>query len=260
MDEDLGSALKPVPALVRAKRIMDVLAEGSQPRGVSDLARALDLPRSTVHGLCRTMTDLGLLVKVGAYQFAIGPQVLSWANAFEGQSSIAQAFAAIAESIDRPEAINLSILTGQEVMYIACRQGSDPLGVRFRAGLRFPAPFTATGKAILSTMKDADVAALFAEHWPDALTKASVTDMESLLAELDATRRRGFSVDNGELRDAMICFGAPIFAAGYGPTAAAGVAIGILSGKDVEEVGKEVGPVISRLAADISRRLGANLS
>ena len=259
MGEDLGSALKPVPALVRAKRIMDVLAEGNQPKGVSDLARALDLPRSTVHGLCRTMTDLGLLVKVGAYRFTIGPHVLSWANAFEGQSNIAQAFAAIAESIDRPEAINLSILMGHEVMYIACRQGSDPLGVRFRAGLRFPAPFTATGKAILSTMKDADVASLFSEYWPESLTRASVTDVESLLIELDATRRRGFSIDNGQLRDAMICFGAPIFAAGYGPTAAAGIAIGILSGKDVDEVGKEVGPVISRLAADISQRLGASL-
>ena len=248
---------KPVPALVRAKLILDALSEDIQPRGVSELARTLGLPRSTVHGLCRTLADLGLLVRVETSQFAMGPHVLSWANAFESQSNITRAFTSIAESVARPEAINLSILTGREVMYIACRLGSDPLGVRFREGLRFPAPFTATGKAMLATMKDDDVISLFSDHWPMPLTQASVADAEKLLVELEETRQRGFSIDNGQLREAMICFGAPVFAAGYGPTAAAGVAIGLLSSKDVDSASAQVGPVVHQLAADLSRRLGA---
>lgn len=257
MMDELVAGAKPVPALVRAKRIMDALAQDAQPRGISDLARTLDLPRSTVHGLCRTLADLGLLVRVGATQFTIGPHVLSWANAFESQNSITQAFTSIAELVDRPEAINLSILAGREVMYIACRQGSDPLGVRFREGLRFPAAYTATGKAILATMPDADVRALFDGHWPNPLTSAGVADVDGLLAELEQTRRRGFSIDNGQLRDAMICFGAPVFAAGHGRAAVAGVAIAHLSGTDIEAVGAEIGGVVSRLAADMSQRLGA---
>ena len=252
-----ATSAKPVPALVRAKRILDALSEDSQPRGISDLARTLKLPRSTVHGLCRTLADLGLLVRVGATQFTIGPHVLSWANAFESQNSISRAFAEVAELVDRPEAINLSILTGREVMYIACRQGSDPLGVRFREGLRFAAPFTATGKAMLSTMRDEQVVALLDGEWPAPLTPTSVQDVDGLLVELKQTRERGYSVDNGQLRDAMICFGAPVFAAGHGSVAVAGVAIAHLSGTDIEKVGAEIGGVVSRLAADLSVRLGA---
>lgn len=250
-------AAKPVPALVRAKRILDALANSGQPRGISDLARELALPRSTVHGLCRTLVDLGLLASIGAHQFTIGPHILSWANAFENQNSIAQAFAVVSEPINLPETINLSILIEQEVMYIASKQGSDPLGVRFRAGLRFPAPFTATGKAILSSMKDSDVVALFADRWPESLTQASVTDVKALLAELDAARRRGYSIDNGQLREGVIGFGAPVFAAGHGPVAVAAVAVGILAVRDVETAGREIGPTVSRLASDLSKRLGA---
>lgn len=257
MANESDHATKPVPALVRAKRILDALASSSQSKGISDLARELDLPRSTVHGLCRTLADLGLLATNGAHQFVIGPHVLSWANAFESQNSIALAFATVSEPVDLSETINLAILVGQEVMYIASRQGSDPLGVKFHAGLRFPAPFTATGKAILSSMKDSDVAALFANHWPGPLTQKSVGNVDALIAELDATRRRGYSIDNGQLRESVIGFGAPVFAAGHGPNAVAAVAVGILSGRDVETTGREVGPTVSRLAADLSKRLGA---
>jgi IclR family transcriptional regulator, blcABC operon repressor len=252
-----AASAKPVPALVRASRIMDTLAQDSQPRGISDLARALDLPRSTVHGLCRTLAELGLLTRVGATQFTIGPQVLSWANAFSSQNNITRAFSAAAELVDRPEAINLSIRTGLEVMYIACRQGSDPLGVRFREGLRFPAAFTATGKAMLSTMADADVIALFDGEWPAALTSRSARNVDGLLAELEQTRRRGYSIDDGQLREAMICFGAPVFAAGNGSVAVAGIAIAHLSSTDTETAAAEIAPVVTSLAADLSRRLGA---
>ncbi len=121
---------KAVPALVRTKKILDALSTGGKPKGVSDLARMLDLPKSTVHGLCHTLVDLGLMMRVGPNQFAVGPHVLSWANAFEGQSDLTQEFMRIADANDliSKQAINLSILTGREVMYVACRRGTDPLG------------------------------------------------------------------------------------------------------------------------------------
>ena len=55
----------------------------------------------------------------------------------------------------------------------------------------------------------------------------------------------------------MICFGAPVFAAGSGGRATAGVAIGILSGKNVDEVGSHFGPLVRHLADELSQRLGA---
>jgi IclR family transcriptional regulator, blcABC operon repressor len=251
------SATKPVPAIVRAKQILDALSENNHPRGVSELARALGLPRSTVHGLCRTLADLGLLVRVNATEFGIGPHVLFWSNAFESQSSMTQAFASLADGLDWAEAVNLSVLSGREVMYIACRQGRDPLGVRFREGLRFPAPFTATGKAILSTMPDEEVVALMDGAWPAPCTPRSVTSVDGLLVELEETRQRSYSIDSGQLREAMVCCGAPVFAAGFGDRAIAGVAIAQVSGTLASDGAERLGDAVSSFASALSRRLGA---
>jgi DNA-binding IclR family transcriptional regulator len=253
---DHFGAGKPVPALVRASEIMDFLAKDPTPRGISDLARELGMPRSTVHSLCRTLASVGMLSRVGTAQFAIGPHVLSWADAFSSQNSVTQAFNDIALRVDRPEAFNLSILDGREVMYIACRPGPDPLGVRFREGMRFPAPFGATGKAMLSTMSDAAVAVLFDGAWPPPVTPRSVPDLAGLLTELAETRRRGYSIDDGQLRTAMVCCGAPIFSAEQGRTAIAGVAIAHIASDDPKVIAADIGPVVAKLAADISVRLG----
>lgn len=255
--EEIEQRGKAVPALVRTKRILDALSEGGKPKGVSELARMLDLPKSTVHGLCHTLVDLGLMMKVGPSQFAMGPHVLAWANAFEGQSDLTQEFMRIAEATDlvSKQSINLSILTGREVMYVACRRGTDPLGVSFRPGVRLPAPFTATGKAIMSTMRPADVAELLSGEWPEPWTRRSVKSLDALMLELEETRARGYSIDDGQLRDAMVCFGAPVFNA-TDDRAVAGIAIGLLSGEVNDTSTAQVSHAVRTLAGKLSHRLG----
>lgn len=257
MIDETEQRAKAVPALVRTKRILDALSTGGKPKGVSELARMLDLPKSTVHGLCHTLVDLGLMMRVGPSQFAVGPHVLSWANAFEGQSDLTQEFMRIAEATDlvSKQSINLSILTGKEVMYVACRRGTDPLGVSFRPGVRLPAPFTATGKAMMSTMRPAEVEQLLAGDWPELWTKRSVPDLRTFMRELEETRARGYSIDDGQLRDAMVCFGAPVFNA-TDERAVAGIAIGLLSGEVNETSTREVSHAVQTLASKLSRRLG----
>jgi len=257
MIDDTEQRGKPVPALVRTKKILDALSAGGKPKGVSELARLLDLPKSTVHGLCHTLVDLGLMMRVGPSQFAVGPHVLSWANAFEGQSDLTQEFMRIADATDliSKQAINLSILTGDEVMYVACRRGTDPLGVSFRPGVRLPAPFTATGKAMMSTMRPEEVEAIFAGGWPEPWTKHSVPDLKTLMHELEETRERGYSIDDGQLRDAMVCFGAPVFSANE-ERAVAGIAIGLLSGEVNDASTALVSHAVLTLAQKLSQRLG----
>jgi DNA-binding IclR family transcriptional regulator len=256
--EQVASPTKPVPAITRATQILDALSEDAQPRGVSELARALGLPRSTVHGICRTLADLGILARVNETDFVVGPHVLQWSSAFESQSSLTTAFAALAGAADRAESLNVSVLAGGDVMYIACRQGTDPLGVRFREGLRFPAPYTATGKAILSTMPDADVTALFKGAWPPPCSSLSIDNVGELLIDLAETRSRGYSVDLGQLRESMTCCGAPVFSADSPSRAIAGVAVAVLT-SDLDSDGIErIGAAAMSFASSLSHRLGAN--
>ncbi len=255
-----GVDAKPVPALVRFSAIMDALSGDTRPRGVSELARELTLPRCTVHGLCRTLAGVGVLSRVNATDFTIGPHVLSWANAFGRQNRMVRQFVSLAESMERHEGLSLAVLAGRDVMYLSVHKGNDPLAVRFSEGLRFPAPYTASGKAILSTYTADEVVALMGDDWPEPPSSRSVRDIHALLRELDETRERGYSVDNGQMRPSLLSCGAPVFGDDPHGHAVAGVAMGMISPHATDASVRRTGEEIIAFAREVSRGLGAGLS
>jgi DNA-binding IclR family transcriptional regulator len=250
---------KGVPALIRGSRVLDAVVASEQPLTVSDLARKLSLPKSTVHGLCGTLVDLGLLSKRNGNSFLIGPHVMRWANAFLAQTDLTAEFAALWDNLTvlSDETITLSVLDGSEVVYIACRNSSSSLGITFRIGMRLPAPFTATGKAILSTMSDLQVRKLLAGHWPKPLTRRSVHDIDALLGELAECRRRGFSIDDGQTREGMYCFGTPVRDSSN--QVVAGVAVSLLATRVDERTTELAAESIRTIAHQLSMRLGADM-
>lgn len=259
-DDAEQSGARAVPALVRMRSLMDLIAGSSKSLSLSALARELELPKSTVHGLCNTLIDLGLLARKSDNSFRIGPHVMRWANAFMMNSDLTSEFVGLWDSLDvfRGQTITLSVLEGAEVVYIACRNSDAPLGVTFRIGMRLPAPFTATGKAILSTMTDDQVRAIMANRWPVSLTANSVKTIESLLKELDDVRRRGYSIDNGQVQEGMWCFGTPVLNSAN--KAIAGVAVSMLKSEMHKDQLDIIPKNIRHVASMLSYRLGADLS
>lgn len=249
-----------VPALVRAHAILDLVTQTEAAPTVSELARQLELPKSTVHGLCATMVNLGILVRLQDNSFRIGPHVMRWSNAFVATADLVAVFTSIFDEIDvlTQETITLSVLEGAEVMYIACRNSTLPLGITFRIGMRLPAPFTATGKAIMSTMPAKNVRAIMANRWPQPLTGNSVPDIDALLAELEETRARGFSIDNGQVREGMTCLGVPV--RNSANKVVAGVAVSFLSGDVDQQITGAMAKNIRKVADLLSVRLGADMN
>lgn len=246
-----------VPAVARAKAILDLVAQSRQPPGLSEIARHLGLPKSSAHGLCNTLVRLGLLARQGPGGFALGGHVMVWANAFATQSDLIASFLRLHEETPALHANTLTLSTpdGADVVYVATKEGNDPLGLTFRIGMRLPAAFTATGKAVLSTYGEEEIAALYREGLPAPLTRHSVRALDDLRRELAETRRRGYSVDNGQVREGMVCFGAPII--GFAsPRAIGGIAISVLEASLGREDEARLGELTRDCAARLSRALG----
>ncbi|VVE45231.1 Transcriptional repressor IclR [Pandoraea iniqua] len=246
------------PAVVRAVNILDVIAASSEPVGLADLARETGVPKSTLHGLCDTLVKLRLVKRHANGGMTMGSYVMGWANAFLSQTNITEEFRAVWEDSRAfaQETVTLSVLDGAEVIYLACHNGNRPLGVTFRIGMRLPAPYTATGKAMLSTLPAHEVADLLAGAWPAPLTKASVATYPALSEEMAQVRRDGYSIDNGQMREGMICFGAPVFDAS-GEHAVAGLAVSFLTNEIDAVTGERIGRQMRELADQLSMRLGA---
>lgn len=248
------------PAVNRAARILDLLAESDGPLALADLSRLMEVPKSSLHGLCATLTQLRLISRSDSGQMTIGPHVMFWANAILGRSDIAQEFGSVCREsgIMSNETITLSVLDGAHVVYVACHNGSRPLGIQFRIGMRLPAQFTATGKAMLAMMSNDEVEERLRGSWPVKMTPNSVPNMNAFKRELNQTRERNFSIDDGQVRDGMHCFGAPVFDANN--RVVAGVAVSMLSHDLSRKSIQQAGDAMRKIANKLSERLGSSLN
>jgi DNA-binding IclR family transcriptional regulator len=247
-----------VPAVERASRLLDALSASRQPLSLADLSRALSMPRSSVHGLLATLVTLGLARRNEDAEFSLGPKALQWADAYTAQSDVLRAFGA---RVDRSaelgtETVMLATLDGADVVYLDCRQGSRGLAVNFRVGGRFPAVCTASGKAMLATLPDAEVMQRLGSAALPRLTRYSVPGLPALLRQLGTARRQGWAVDDEETAEGMQCFGAPVLGA-RGPAAVAAVAVSVIKAGLTPRRRAELIEAIGRLARDLSAELGA---
>ncbi|WP_114194336.1 IclR family transcriptional regulator [Edaphovirga cremea] len=244
------------PALRRAVQILDAVSELPHPPTFTEIVTKLGLPKSSAHGLCAALVDLGMLVRTDAGTYRVGAHVMNWANAFLGQTDLVEEFQRLLQ--DRRElsdfSVTLTVLDGQQVVYVACSNSKAALGFTFRIGMRLPAPFTATGKAILSTLDDEDICHRFAAGWPQPLTVHSVASIEMLLQELALARQRGYSVDDGQIREGMFCIGAPVH--DFSGQVVAGLAVSMLEQEATESNVDTIGSKLVDIAASLSARLG----
>ncbi|WP_417255035.1 IclR family transcriptional regulator [Celeribacter sp.] len=248
---------KLVPALGRGVRLLDFVATSSSKPTLTELASAVDLPKSTVHGLCSTLTELGLLRRNSDGTFQIGPHVMQWANSFTRETSVVREFAQIwdAESFLPGATVTLSVLEGAEIVYVAARNSGTIAGFNFRIGMRLPAVFTATGKAFLSYLTEPEIRALYPEGLPSPMTPFSVSNVSDLMRQLRSVQQQGYSVDNQEVAEGMACIGAPVLNAQNQPIAA--IAVSLLANTLSKEELDEVAASVREIARSLSVKLGA---
>ncbi len=250
---------KLVPALERGVRILDHVARARSSPSLTELARELDIAKSSAHLLCNTLVQLELLIRRPDQTFQLGPHVMRWSNAFALRSDVSAEFAAIWDlDTELPGAtITLTVLEGTEVVYIAARNAAGFPAFEFRSGMRLPAAFTATGKAFLSHMSEAEVRRLYAGGLPPPRTRHSVRTIPGLLSELDDIRRTGVSVDDQQVAEGMVCFGASVLDSHNRPIA--GVAVSLPADRLADEQKRSITASVERIAATLSYRMGADL-
>ncbi len=247
-----------VPAVSRALALLERLALEREPMSLARLASDLELPKSSVHGLCSTLVSFGYLRRQSDGAFLIGPRVMGLAEAFVSGTDVAQEFNALwADRRSAPEeTIVLSVLSGGEALYVAVRNSARPLGLAFNVGMRLPAHLSGSGKAMLAQLPADEVARRLAGNLCVRLTHRGPRNLEALNKELALTRRRGYSIDDECVREGVYSFGAPVFDAAGGVAAAVSVCINkALLGADRGARHREAAIDVARA---LTERIGGN--
>ena len=258
-NKNLDSTTHLVPSLVRFHQIMNIISLSDQRVTVSNLSRKTGIPKSTMYGLCVTLVELELLQKREDQSLRIGPHVMRWANAFSRNADVTDEFHAIwdAESDFPGATITLSVRDNVDVVYIAARNSDHyPEFFNFNIGSRLPAAFTATGKAFLMALSDREIERMFKDAFPTPLTENSVRDIPQLLAELRKYRKKGYAIDDEQVKEGMRCFGRTVLNAQN--IAIAGIAVSVPAEPISKNEENKIVRSLNSFAVKISRQLGAD--
>jgi IclR family transcriptional regulator, blcABC operon repressor len=212
------------PAVTRAAAILDALAVSpSQPLGTSELARRLGLPKSSIANICAALLEAGFIRRAGA-GFGLGRRLAELGGAYLSAIDPVQEFYLAFEGLSEVAAdtVQLGVLDGTEVTYIARHDGQQPVRLASEIGRRLPASCTAMGKAALASLPPEELARRYAGiRWLPTMTARSHRTVDSLSDDLAAVREQGYAMDDEETMDGVVCLGVafPGRRSGEGPYA-----------------------------------------
>lgn len=193
------------PAVVRASAILTLLAETGVGLSLTDIARSLGLAKSSTFNLCNALEEARLVTRHDSFYF-LGRRLVELGGAYLRSFDVVREFyRQCAESpVLRYELLQLAVLDGTDVLYVARHEGRAPLRLSATIGDRFPASITAVGNILLAQLDPAVVADRYRDpsRFPQ-WTQKSVSTLADLQIKLDRARSLGYALDEGETNPAV---------------------------------------------------------
>jgi DNA-binding IclR family transcriptional regulator len=241
-------------SLARALRILILLGDG--PASLDQLAAAVGVHKSTVLRLLRTLAEEHLVVRDANHRYYLGSRLFELSSRALDQREVRRIAAPHLASLNRRlgRTVHLAVLEEGEAVYIDKLDSHDPIRMVSRIGLRPPLHSSAVGKVLLANLPEHDRREVVSQLALAPVTPNTITDPDTLRAELDRVRRRGWADDREENEPSVNCIGAPIRAAS-GATVAA-VSISVPNVVMTYPQLRELLPALLEVAARISRDLG----
>ncbi|MCU1364739.1 MAG: IclR family transcriptional regulator [Ilumatobacteraceae bacterium] len=204
----MGSANSGIQSIERAFSVM--LAVATEPAGITDVARRVALPVSTVARLLSTLEHLEAVIRQDdGVTYRIGPTVSSLAAGNDSTLS-GRARPFLDELVERVhETAGLSVLEGNEVLYLDHVENDNAVQIRDWTGERTPLHVVASGLVFLAFMPAERVKAYTAGGL-DAPTEHSIDTAAQLDKRLDGVRKAGLAWTVDELQLGISAVAAPV--------------------------------------------------
>ncbi len=199
-----------VQSIERAFDLLEALARG--PSGISELAAATGLPKSTAARLLTTLEARRFVERVpGDTRYRLGDAVSELAGAAAPARSLAGIarphLVQLTEALD--EATGLSVADGFEVHYLDQVESPNPVQVRDWTGERIPLHAVPSGIVLLAQWPPAALDG-YLDRPLERFTDATVTDPAEVRARLAAARRDGFAWGREEYATGINSVAAPV--------------------------------------------------
>jgi IclR family transcriptional regulator, acetate operon repressor len=240
-----------IQSVDRSLAILEHLSKGAS--SVTELARALDIHKSTAFRLLATLEARGFVTQEAERgKYRLGMTLVHLAATVTADLDLVRLARPICEMLSEAaqETVNLAVLEQNEVINLDQVIGSSAIVSVNWVGRRSPLSCTSTGKVLLAFLPSATKSLKKLE----ACTEYSVTDVKQLEQQLEDIRKYGYGFTTEELELGLNAVAAPIWSAKNEVIAA--VCISGPSYRITKERIPELGELTKKAGLEISEKLG----
>ncbi len=202
-----------IPTNLRLLLVLEEIAAQGQPVTPTDLNQKIGLPKPTIHRLFATLEAEGFLQReLDGRSYSPGSRLRQLSTGVLSSLRIRTARLAVMRSLAEEvgETCNLAIPDREGMTYLDRVETKWPLRIQLPIGTQVPFYCTASGKLYLSSLRRNQLERILGAIKLTPQTSSTLVDREMLMAELDETRKRGYSRDAEEFMDGMIALAVPI--------------------------------------------------
>ena len=249
-----------ITSLQRALDVLSLFGPQTPELGITDIAKALDLHKSTAFGLVYTLQRNGYIAQNPENRrYHLGLQLIERAGVLLDQIEIRKIALPELEYLRdwSSESVNLAIMEDNQIIYIERLLPDRSLGFRNHIGKRAWAHSTALGKAILSHLPPQEARQLLDAYPLQAMTPHTITDIGVLMDQFAQFREQGYAIEREENEIGGLCISAPIHNFSARPVAAVSVSFPLsrLDEGKVAFYGSEIRAVAQNISVNLGYRI-----
>ncbi|WP_092557328.1 IclR family transcriptional regulator domain-containing protein [Actinoplanes derwentensis] len=178
---------------------------------LSDVARICGLTRAASRRFLLTLSDLGY-VRTDGRLFSLTPRVLELGYSYLSSRTLPDVAEPHLERLvaEVHESSSMSVLDGDDIVYVARVPTSRIMRIAITVGTRFPAYATSMGRVMLAALPDELLETYLSRVKLEPLTGRTLRTPGELRAELARVRLYGHAVVDQELEEGLRAIAAPI--------------------------------------------------
>jgi IclR family transcriptional regulator, pca regulon regulatory protein len=224
---------------------------------LSEVARETGLTRAAARRFLHTLVHLGYMRSDGR-RFALRPKILELGYAYLSSQSLPEIAAPHLEQLVEKvhESSSVSVLDGDDVVYVARVPTRRIMTVAIAVGTRFPAFATSMGRVLLAGRSDDWLDGYLLSTPLKALTPRTIAEPARLREALLRIRRQGWALVDQELEEGLRSVAAPIHD-GDGQVIAAVNVSAHASRRSLDDIRRDLLPPLLATARAIEQDLRA---
>ena len=205
------------PSVKKAFEILGALSSSKEGLGVSEIARGLNMAKSTVHGMTSALEELGAVMRdPTTKRYRLGFTLFELGRLAYSQIDLkALARPIMEELMEKTQAsVFLGILNWDHVTVLDIVESRQDLKITAPIGTTIPLFAGAVGKVFLASMAEEQTEKIIRSKGLTRFTENTIVDPELYYQELKRVRKMGYAVDDEEYILGVRAVASPIMGLG----------------------------------------------